>query len=247
VATVALELPEDLRFLLKPAQRRGTVQILAADSDTVGHVVQAVGVPLTEIGTILRNGEPVPASETAGDCVLVLEPIARPQSTPTWPPRFLLDVHLGALGRRLRILGLDAAYEPDADDPHLVMRAAAERRVLLSQDRGLLRRRSVLAAALVRGAGAAEQLPDVLDRFAPPLTPWTRCTRCNGLLGSVNRDEVIAELESGTRRTYREFARCLDCGQVYWPGAHRARLDRVVAQAHEVVAARRRAGQPSPA
>jgi uncharacterized protein with PIN domain len=241
VVTVALEVPEELRFLLRPSRRAPTVRVVAAESDTVGHVVQAAGIPLTEIGAIVRDGEPVPCSEPVREGPLLLKSTDRPQPTPTWPPRFLLDVHLGGLARFLRILGVDAAYERDADDPTLAAHAGQESRVLLSQDRGLLRRRAVLAGALVRGAGTADQLRDVLDRFAPPLAPWTRCARCNGLLTSVSLDEVAPSLKPGTRATYHEFARCCDCAQVYWPGAHRARLDRVVAHARELVMDRQRA------
>jgi uncharacterized protein with PIN domain len=239
VATIAIDVPDELKFLLAPAQRRGTVHLIAAETDTVGHVVEAAGIPLTEVGAIVRGGELIAPSVRAGGGSMRLEPITRPQPTPTWPPRFLLDVGLGGLARRLRILGLDAAYGPEADDPALVSQAAATGRVLLTQDRGLLRRRAVLAGALVRGAGNDDQLADVLDRFAPALAPWTRCTRCNGVLAPVSHDEVAAGLEPGTRQTYREFARCRDCRQVYWPGAHRARLDRVVEQARAVVQRRR--------
>jgi uncharacterized protein len=194
---------------------------------------------LTEAGGLLLDGEIVPASARARAGLLTVTSIVRPQSAPTSPPRFLLDVHLGGLARRLRILGLDAAYEPGADDPDLVHRAATERRVLLTQDRGLLRRRAVTAGALVRGAGTAAQLDDVLHRFAPALAPWTRCTSCGGMLAAVSFAEVASQLEPGTRQTYREFARCRACSRVYWAGAHRARLDRVVAHAEDLVRARR--------
>ena len=166
---------------------------------------------------------------------LTLNAVVRPQAAPASPPRFLLDVHLGGLARRLRVLGLDAAYDPDAEDPVLARWAAEEERVLLTQDRGLLCRRAVRAGALVRGSGTAAQLDDVLDRFAPPLTPWTRCTSCGGLLQRVSPQEIAAQLKPGTRRSYQHFALCTDCGQVYWRGAHRAGLEQVVARAEEVV------------
>jgi len=35
------------------------------------------------------------------------------------PASFLLDVHLGTLARRLRLLGVDAAYEREAGDDQL--------------------------------------------------------------------------------------------------------------------------------
>jgi hypothetical protein len=47
--------------------------------------------------------------------------------------------------------------------------------VLLTKDRGILRRRAVTSGGHVRGQHVDVQLADVLDRFAPPLVPWTRC------------------------------------------------------------------------
>jgi uncharacterized protein with PIN domain len=190
---LTLRVPAELRFLLPPARRGETVPVVAARTDTVGHVVQAAGIPLTEVEGLALDGTPVPASARVEDGVLALTPVVRPQRTPTSPPRFLLDVHLGGLARRLRVLGLDTAYRPDHQDADLVRRAVAENRVLLTQDRGLLRRRAVLAGALVRGAGTAAQLDDVLDRFAPPLAPWTRCTSCGGPLEPVSREEVASQ------------------------------------------------------
>jgi uncharacterized protein with PIN domain len=62
-------------------------------------------------------------------------PVRRPQHLE--PARFVLDVHLGTLARRLRLVGVDTAYANDADDDALVEQANASRRVLLTQDRDL--------------------------------------------------------------------------------------------------------------
>jgi uncharacterized protein with PIN domain len=145
-------------------------------------------------------------------------------------PRFVLDVHLGTLARWLRLAGVDTAYANDADDDALIEQANATRRVLLTRDRGLLCRRLLWLGAYVRGDLPDDQLRDVLDRFAPPLAPWTRCTACNGLLAPAPK----AEVEPGLP------ARCLSCGRVYWRGAHSRRLQRVVDSALAAVA-----GSPS--
>ena len=80
----------------------------------------------------------------------------------------------------------------------------------------------------MRGARPDDQFQDVLDRFKPPLAPWTRCPTCNGLLAPVAKTTVTPVLLPGTRRTYHSFSRCRSCGQVYWHGAHGKRLDQII-------------------
>jgi uncharacterized protein with PIN domain len=155
-------------------------------------------------------------------------PVTWPQGAPG--QRFVLDVHLGALARRMRLLGIDTGYRTHADDSELVALAVAEERVLLTRDRGLLRRRALPAGALVRNDRPDEQLVEVVGRFAPALAPFTRCPACNALLVPAALAEVADRLEAGTRRTYREFSRCPGCGRVYWRGAHAARLDALLAR-----------------
>jgi uncharacterized protein len=229
---VCLRFDEDLWFFLVPRNRRPCVRVARDGTSTVGHLVESLGVPLTEVGTLEAGGRPVTTSyQPAEGDVVDVGPVSRPQRAPAAPVRFVLDVHLGTLARRLRLLGVDAAYANDADDDQLIEQANGQDRVLLTQDRGLLRRRSLRHGAYVRGARPAEQLRDVLERFAPPLAPWTVCTACNGRLAAVPKAEVEGELQPGTRRTYQEFARCQDCGRVYWRGAHSRQLERIIAGA----------------
>lgn len=223
VVTVAAE----LRLFLRPGRRGERVAVACDGVSTLGHVVESLGVPRTEVGGLTVNGNPEVAGylPRGGDIVQV-HAVRRPQRLEA--ARFLLDVHLGALARRLRLIGLDAAYANDAADDDLVRQANAERRVLLTQDRGLLCRRKLWAGAYVRGARPDDQLRDVLGRFVPPLAPWTRCTACNGQLQPVAKPAVEPLLEPGTRRNYEVFAQCQACGQVYWRGAHAARLQAIV-------------------
>jgi uncharacterized protein with PIN domain len=220
-----------LWLFLPPRRRRAQFGVPYDGTASLGHVVQSLGVPLTEVGApVVDEARSDVSRRLHHGAVIELEPLPRPQPLPDGA-RFLLDVHLGSLARRLRLLGVDTAYGNDADDADLVERAGQERRVLLTQDRGLLMRRALWAGAYVRGHGADAQLADVLDRFAPPLAPWTRCSACNGELVEVPKGEIVDLLEPGTRRRYERFARCRACGRVYWRGAHGWRLDDVVARA----------------
>jgi uncharacterized protein len=225
-----VRVPRELAFLLHPRDRATRERRLGYDPDaTVAHLVQAAGAPLTEVGGVRVDDEPAPLSaRTHPGAVLEVEPVPRPQPVP--PGGFLLDVGLGTLARRLRLLGLDAAWSNDAEDADLAARAAAEERVLLTQDRGLLMRRGV-PGALVRGSRPDDQLADVLDRFAPSLAPLTRCTACGARLEPVPKAEVADRLPPGTRRTVDDFSRCPACGRLYWRGAHARRIDELVAAA----------------
>lgn len=227
---IQLRVAPELRLFVPPERRRGTTLLATDGSFTLGHVVESLGVPLTEAGRLLVDGRVVAVSHipSAGESVEVLG-VERPQQVPGAPLRFLLDVHLGTLARRLRLLGVDASYEnEDIGDPALATLSAREKRVLLSRDRGLLRRREIWAGAYVYSDKPDDQLRDVLERFAPVLAPWTRCTACNGRLTAADKDAVQDRLERGTERTYDVFAQCLECGRVYWRGAHHARLEAIV-------------------
>lgn len=236
-AEIRLRVPEELRFFLPARHRAGEVRLPHDGTSTLGHAVEAAGIPLTEVGALYDGGSAVPASHCPRSGTLIeVEPVPRPQPPPVAAPateRFVLDVHLGALARRLRLVGVDTAYRNDAADPELVDEANSEQRVLLTKDRGLLCRRALWRGAYVRGNRPDGQLRDVLTRFAVPLAPWTRCPSCNGSLVPVPKAEIAHRLPPGTRRTYDHFTRCTGCARLYWPGAHHDALAAMVEAARE--------------
>jgi uncharacterized protein len=230
-----LVIAAELRLFLAPRNRDGHVAVSYDGTSSLGHIVESAGVPLPEVGRLVVDGEPVPPGHRMRDGDIArVDAVRRPQQVPS--AQFLLDVHLGTLARRLRLVGVDTAYSSDADDDPLIDEANVARRVLLTQDRGLLRRRKLWLGAYVRGARPDDQLRDMLERFAPPLAPWTRCTACNGRLSPVPKADVERLLRPGTRRTYQVFARCKACGRVFWRGAHSRRLEAIVASAMATVA-----------
>jgi uncharacterized protein with PIN domain len=239
-----LRFAADLIFFLAPRHRGagavggagGRARVACDGTSTLGHLIESLGVPLPEVGSLTVDGhQAAPGDRLHGGEHAEVGPVRRPQ--PLTDPRFVLDVHLGTLARRLRLVGVDVAYANDMDDDELIEQANAEGRVLLTKDRALLCRRRLGQGAYVRGRTPDDQLRDVLERFAPPLAPWTRCLACNGPLTPVGKSDVEHLLKAGTRRTQDVFARCADCRQVYWRGAHGARLEAIVTQAMAVVGA----------
>ena len=208
----------------------------------VKDVLEAVGVPHPEIGAItvngapagfghrLRDGDRVEAWPAAAAAELELSPVLPAEPEDSADPRFVADGHLGRLAAYLRMLGFDTWYRTDAGDAELAAVAAAERRILLTRDRGLLKRSVVRRGAWVRADLPVEQLVEVARRFglADRLRPFGRCLRCNAVLVRVSREEVLPRLEPLTRAHYDDFRRCPGCDAIYWKGSHHARMGRLV-------------------
>jgi uncharacterized protein with PIN domain len=231
-ADITITFDAGLHIFVAAPNRRPEAAVETDGTSSLGHLVEALGVPLTEVGELLADGRPVtPAHVAVSGEHIDVRKLAFPQRV-EGPLRFLLDIHLGTLARRLRVLGIDAAYEtPDIGDAALATRSAREHRVMLSRDRGLLHRRELFAGAYVYSHKPTEQLDEILTRFEPELAPWTRCTACNGVLRPVAKEKMRERLESGTVKNYDAFAECQSCGQAYWRGAHSASLDAIVEQA----------------
>lgn len=182
---IHVEFAPELHLFVPRARPTGVASAATDGVSTLGHLVESLGVPLTEVGALLVDGREVPPGHIpAGGESVRVRPVRHPQRVPGAPLRFLLDVHLGTLARRLRLLGVDTAYEStDLGDPALAALSAAEKRVLLSRDRGLLRRRELWAGAYVYSTRPEEQLQEVLDRFRPALSPGRGAppaTDCSG-------------------------------------------------------------------
>ncbi len=158
----------------------------------------------------------------------------------TGPPRFLADAMLGGLARWLRILGLDAAYEPHLEDRAVVPRARAEGRTVLTRDRQFQAAERQVPIYLVQTEGPMEQLREVVERFrlGHCLAPFTRCTRCNIPLLRLEGEPIPADPVSSRPAVPRAALlcgapvfRCPACGRLYWEGSHTRRMRDAVARA----------------
>ena len=226
----------ELNDFLSAESRGLTVRRPFRPHQTVKDVLEAVGIPHTEVDLILVNGdaEDFTHRPASGDRIAVypvfealdIGSTARLRPVPLRDPRFVIDVNLGRLARLLRVLGFDVWWSSDVEDQTLVDVSLGQHRILLTRDRALLKRRAVTHGLFVHSAHPEEQTLEVIRRLdlSQRLAPFSRCVRCNGGLIGVSKAEVIDHLEPLTRRYYDDFSRCADCGRIYWPGSHRARL-----------------------
>ncbi len=207
---------------------------------SVKDLIESVGIPHTEVAAITVDGAPVDLTHRVnGGERIVAWPPEHPDAhqvgrwlLPVPPPyrRFVLDVHLGALTRRLRLLGFDCWYRTRAEDRLLADVAVSEARILLTRDRQLLMRRAIVHGYCPRSDHPDTQLAEVAARYrlGPRASPLTRCAACNGMLRPVPLAEVVAEVPPRTRRAIDRYARCSGCGKVYWPGSHLGAIEGIL-------------------
>lgn len=225
-----------------PVNRRQSAFSHAFDGHpSIKDTIEALGVPHTEVDVILVNGEAVDFSYLLrdGDAVAVypsfahigIDPALRVRPAPPAEARFVLDVHLGRLASYLRMLGFDTLYRNDYDDPELAEISRDEERILLTRDRGLLKRGMVRHGYSVRQTNPREQLVEVVRRYNlfGAIDPFRRCVNCNGLLAPSAKRDIADRLPAETVAYYEEFKICQSCKQLYWRGTHTRRMEELIA------------------
>ena len=235
---------EELNDFLPLNMRKRKFAISFRPNNSIKDMIESIGVPHTEIDLILVNGQSVNFSyivqpEDQISVYPVFEALDISNVTYLRPEplrriRFVLDTHLGKLARYLRLLGFDTLYNNAWKDEELVkLSASGDKRILLTRDHGLLKRKQITHGYFVRNDQPKLQVKEVLSRFnlhrkVQTFTRCTRCTRCNGLINSVAKDQVIKQLPSGVINSISEFSACEGCQRVYWKGSHYEHMQRII-------------------
>jgi uncharacterized protein with PIN domain len=233
----------NLNDFLPRERRQRDITTPCARMATTKHMIEALGVPHTEVELVLVNGE-------AAGLELLLEEADRvavyPRFTrfdvgelgpaPNLPPgriRFVADAHLGGLARLLRMAGFDTIYDNTLHGDQVEVLAVEDERVVLTRDRELLKRRGIGYGCYVRALKAEAQLSEVFERLglAERARPFTRCLHDNAPLRAIAKDLVLERLPPQVAATQDEFSTCDLCGRVYWKGSHWQRMSGVLDRA----------------
>ena len=245
MGTATFRFYEELNDFLRPDRRYREFDCRYARAATTKHMIEALGVPHTEVEVVLVNGVSVDFGHRLadGDRVAVyprfealdVTPLLRVRERPLREPRFIADSHLGALARRLRLAGFDTRFDNGWPDDELVRLSLVEGRTVLSRDRELLKRRDLTHGCFVHAQQPDAQWREVFERLDlhAGARPFTRCLACNAPLREVPKAEVEAELPPSVRERQQRFARCAGRARVYWEGSHwrrmRAKLNALLA------------------
>lgn len=227
---------------VKPAPNRVSVRFCGALQDhaaaalertffvpgTAMDLIESCGVPHTEVGRIEANGAEVGATYAyrSGDHIAVY-----PATEPAADPRFVLDVHLGRLAAYLRMLGFDTFYRNCFNDAEIAGVSADEGRILLTRDRGLLKRGNVRQGYWLRETDSWRQAAEIVARYrlAGAIRPFARCMACNTELIDAPQSRVRNRIPPRAAELFDQFRECPRCRRVYWKGSHYRRMEQWIA------------------
>jgi uncharacterized protein with PIN domain len=236
MVTATFRFYEALNDFIARERRGRTFAADCARAATTKHMIEALGVPHTEVELILVNGETSDFGRLLheGDRVAVypkfealdIGSLLRVRERPLRRLRFVADAHLGGLARLLRMAGFDTLYDNNIKDAEVETIALADQRVVLTRDRDLLKRRTITHGCYVHQLKAAHQLRELSDRLdlAGSLQPFTLCLNCNVPLHAVSKEAVLERLPPRVRELHDEFNACDRCQRVFWKGTHWKRM-----------------------
>ncbi len=141
--------------------------------------------------------------------------------------KFIADVMLGRLAKRLRLLGFDVLYDHTLDDNEIIRLSLKDGRVILTRDTGLSARPLASRNIFVTSDAVQEQIEQVLAAIPDKtMTPLTRCSACNQQLSAAVKQEIRDSVPNYIYNRYDVFLKCSSCGRVYWRGTHVARMEK---------------------
>ena len=227
---------EELNDFLPRYKRKREFEYNFTGNPSVKDAVEAIGLPHPEIDLISVNNESVGFDYQlqANDVISVypvfeslnIKPLIKLRATPLRKTRFILDVNLGKLARLLRLCGFDSSYDNNFDNHSLARLARADRRIILTRDRQLLKRKEVTHGYWIRNTDPYVQLNEVVRRLdlKSDIKLFSRCLVCNAMIKPVQKQHVINNIPAKTCKYFDKFYQCTGCLKVYWPGSHYKRM-----------------------
>lgn len=229
----------DLPGLLSvKSDHNGMVRHTTYRRASIKDMIESLGVPHTEIQVLRLRGDkisfeyivqdqdrievypPTPPCDVCKPSILCPDPLDS--------VRFVVDINVGKLAALLRMAGFDTAFPANATDNELAALSHTEKRILLTRDTSLLKRKIVTHGRLIRAIEPENQLKEVLWLYGQKnqLQPFSRCLCCNEKLVPVKKKEIEHRLLPLTKKYYHDFHQCTKCDKIFWAGSHRENMEK---------------------
>jgi uncharacterized protein with PIN domain len=137
--------------------------------------------------------------------------------------RFICDVMLGTLAKKLRMLGLDTLYNYNITEELLIAAALKENRIVLTRKTAFPLSNITVAVLFILDNNPKNQLRQIVSHFKinkDMINPFSRCISCNKELSHLDKDLAEGKVSDYVFNTTDTFTTCLSCEKIYWPGTH---------------------------
>lgn len=233
---------EELNDFLPRHRRKTDFEAGFKGKRSIKDMIEALGVPHTEVDLILANGKPVdfnyillhrdrvsvyPVFES-----LNIKSVTRLRKIPLRRTIFIADINLGDIVKYMRALGLDVYFNPMLSSRKIIEISNQENRILLTKSRDLLKYKEVTHGIFIRPGTTMEQIRQLIDflNIKDKIKPFSRCLLCNNLLESVPMKKIVHRIPQKTKAFCDEYVHCKACDKIYWKGTHFAKIKKVIDQ-----------------
>jgi hypothetical protein len=233
---------EELNDFLPYHRRKTEFEVPFKGKRSVKDIIEALGVPHTEIDLILVNGKSVDFKYIIrdGDRISVypvfesfnIKDVTRLRKIPLRRNKFIADTSLEDIVKYMRVLGFDVFYDPLLTSREIIEISNAENRIILTRSRKLLKFKEVTHGIFIRPGTIPKQIKRIIDclDIKDNIKPFSRCLHCNIPLKSIQKEKILDRIPPKTREFCDEYVQCPSCGKIYWKGTHFKNMKKVVRQ-----------------
>ncbi len=221
---------------------------------SIKDMIEALGVPHTEVDVIIANGKSVDFKYILQDGARIsvypalgylhMENITHLRKTPLCKTKFIADINLGDIVRYMRALGFDVYYDPSLSPSEIIEISKKENRIILTKSRKLLKFKEIAYGLFLRPGTTETQIKNIIDHLdiKDNIKPFSRCLRCNNMLKKVSKEKIADRIPPKTKAFCDEYSYCKSCDKIYWEGTHIIKMKDVI---DEILAAVRKPGDSS--
>jgi uncharacterized protein len=164
---------EELNDFLPEQRRKTDFEAKFKGKRSIKNMIEALGVPHTEIDLILVNGKSVDFNYTLHDKDRVsvypvfesfnITDVTRLRKIPLRRNKFIADINLGDIVKYMRVLGFDIYYYSLLSTREIIEISKRENRIILTRSRKFLKFKDVTHGIFIRPGTATEQIKQIID------------------------------------------------------------------------------------
>ena len=231
---------EELNDFLPKSKRKTDFEAGFKGKRSIKDMIEALGVPHTEIDLILVNGKSVDFKYLLQDQDRVsvypvfesfnVESVTHLREIPLRTTRFIADNNLGDIVKYLRVLGFDVCYDTSHSPREIIEISKKECRIILTKSKGLLKFKEVTHGLYIYPGTTEEQVKRIVDflDIKSRVKPFSRCLYCNNLLKTITKEEIADRIPPKTKAHCDEYTHCKYCDKIYWKGTHFMSMKKVI-------------------